>query len=224
MALLAFAAPRLAQAQETPPVKEAPPGGGASAADASAATVELEAPKPRQGHFIALGLHGLSAMAFDEKRGTRNPTFGQAVSLRLGESLTDWFSLSLAFAIGSTYGERRDSLTLARFGITSQWYLSERWFAQAGFGALNAQGPDPENYAHSRGGYGDFYLTGLGYDFYLSDSTQSGGWVVTPLLTADVSPDTKFTTTSLWLGVELSWWSGLSRDKLKLSTPKAYAK
>jgi hypothetical protein len=228
MALLVLLPPRPTRAQGAPPsapaVDEARDGAEASAPDAPPASVALEEPEPSQGHFIAVGVHGIGAMAFDADRGTREPTFGQAVSLRLGESVTDWLSLSLAVALGSTYGKERDSLTLVRFGITSQWYFSERCFVQAGFGATNAQGPDPEDYDLTRGRYGDFYLTGLGYDFYLSDSTRSGGWVFSPILTADVGPDSKFTTTSLWLGVEVSWWNGLSRDKLELPTPKAYGK
>jgi hypothetical protein len=212
VALLTLLALRTAHAQSTPQ-PEVPPS-----------SVALEDPEPSQGHFIALGFHGISAMAFDRNRGTRHPTFGQGFSLRLGESLTDWLSLSLAFALGSTRGEAQDTLTLGRFGITSQWYFTERWSAQAGFGAINAQGPDPEDHTVSRGRYGDVYLTGVGYDFYLSDSNQSGGWVLTPLLTAEVGPDSKFTTTALWLGIELSWWTGLARDKLNLPLSKAYTK
>jgi hypothetical protein len=205
-----------AQAQSTPATAEA--------AEAPVRGVQLEAPEPSQGHFVAVGFHGIGAMAFDESRGTREPTLGTGVSLRLGESLTDWFNLSLALALGSTNGEPQDSLTFGRFGITSQWYFTERWFAQAGFGAANFQGPDPEDHDRSRGRYGDVYLTGLGRDFFISDAGQSGGWVFTPLVTAEVGPDSKFTTTSLWVGVELSWWSGLTRDKLDLPTPDAYAK
>jgi hypothetical protein len=217
-ALLTFLAVRPAYAQGGPP--------SSSPADPALPPprLELEEPKPNQGHFVALGFHGISAMAFDESRGTRKPTFGQGFSLRLGESVTNWLSLSLALALGSTYGERRDSLSLVRFGVTSQWYLSQRWFVQAGLGATNAQGSDPEDYGRNRGRYGDVYLTGLGYDFYLSNGQQSGGWVLTPLLTADVGPDSKFTTTSLWLGIEVSWWSGLARDKLNLPSSKAYTK
>jgi hypothetical protein len=187
-------------------------------------SVQLEDPEPSQGHFIAVGFHGIGAMAFDENRGTRDPTFGHGFTLRLGESLTDWLSLSLAFGLGDTYGKPQDALTLGRFGITSHWYFTERWFVQAGFGAANIQGPDPDDHDLSRGRYGDVYLTGLGYNFYISDSDQSGGWVFTPILTAEVGPDSKFTTASLWLGVELSWWSGLTQDKLNLPTSKAYAK
>jgi hypothetical protein len=195
-----------------------------SAADAPPPRVVLEEPEPSQGHFIAFGYHGVGAMAFDESRGTREPTFGHGFSLRLGESVTDWLSLSLAFALVSTGGEPRDSLFLGRFGITSQWYFTERWFFQAGFGASYAQGPDPEDYDVSRGRYGDVYLTGIGRNYYLSDSDQSGGWVLTPMLTAEVGPDSKFTSTALSLGIELSWWTGLARDKLDLPASKAYTK
>jgi len=118
----------------------------------------------------------------------------------------------------------RMTLTFGRFGITSQWYFSERWFAQAGFGALTIHGPDPEDHDVSRGRYGDVYLAGVGRDFYISDRHHSGGWVLTPMLTAEVGPDSKFTATSLWLGVEISWWNGLTRDKLKLPDAKAYTK
>jgi hypothetical protein len=45
------------------------------------------------------------------------------------------------------------------------------------------------------------------------------------MLTVDVGPDSKFTTTSLWLSFRAQLvGSGLSRDKLELPTPKAYAK
>lgn len=211
VALLALLAQRRAHAQSEQPETEAQ-------------RVRLEDPRPNQGHFIALGVHGLSAMAFDSSRGRRDPTFGQGFSLRLGESVTDWLSLSLAFALGTTYGKERDALTLGRFGVTSEWYLSQRLFFQAGFGATNGQGPDPEDHDVSRGRYGDVYLAGVGYHLYITDSQRSGGWTFTPIVTAEVGPDSKFTTTALWLGVELAWWNGLSRDKLNLPTPKAYSK
>jgi hypothetical protein len=115
-------------------------------------------------------------------------------------------------------------VTFGRFGVQSQWYVTERMFVQAGFGATNAQGKDPDDHDLVRGRYGDVYLTGIGYNLYLSDNDQSGGWVLTPVLTAEVGPDRTFTTTALWLGIEVSWWTGLTRDKLNLSLSKAYDK
>lgn len=221
LALFTVLTLRSAHAQSATP--NAPRAEDASS-DVPPPIVQLEDPRPRQGHLIALGFHAVSAMGFDRDRGTRNPTLGQGVSLRLGESVTDWLSLSLALGVASTYGERRDKLTQVRFGVTSQWYLSQRWFLQAGLGALNISGPDPEDYAQSRGRYGDVYWGGLGYDLYLSDSTKSGGWLLTPVISANVAPDSKFAATSVWLGLEISWFTGLSRDKLNLPTPRAYSK
>lgn len=186
--------------------------------------VQLEDPEPSQGHFIAMGVHGMAAMAFDANRTTRKPTVGQGFSLRLGESLTDWLDLGLAFALGSTSGPPENALTLGRFGLTSQLYLDERLFIQAGLGATYTHGNDPEDHARERGRYGDVYLTGIGYNLYISDNNQSGGWVFTPVLTAELSPSSNFTSSALWLGVEISWWSGLTRDKLNLPLDKAYAK
>lgn len=221
VALLGLTIPGRALAQSAPATAQAADN---AASEAAAPGVALEEPRPSQGHFVALGLYGIGAMAFDEDRGTRRPTFGQGLSLRLGEAVTDWLSLSLAFGFGTTQGRQRDKLTQVQFGFTGQLYFSERCSARAGFGALNVQGPDPENHGLSRGRYGDAYLAGVGYDFYLSERTQSGGWVLTPLVTAQVAPDKNFTATSLWLGVEIAWFKGLSRDKLNLPVPSAYSK
>jgi hypothetical protein len=164
----------------------------------------------------------LGATASDVDRGTRQLTFGTGYSLRLGEAVTDWLDLGLAFAIGSTQGDAEDALSLGRLTLHSQWYVSPRWFIQAGFGATNGQGTDPEDPEKERGRYGDVYLAGLGTNLYLSDAKQSGGWVLSPVFTVEVGPDRNFTTTALWLGLEVSWWSGLRRDKLRLPIGEAY--
>lgn len=199
--------PRPASAQSPPPPQ-----------------VELEEPSPRQGHFISAGAYGIGAMGWDESRGTRDPTFGQGFTLRLGESITRWLSLSLTAGFGFTYGAKRDKLSLIRFGVSTQWYFTERWSFQAAFGATNGQGPDPQEHAKNRSRYGAFALAGVGYDFYLSNNARSGGWLVTPVVAVDVGPASKLTTSSVWVGVELSYWTGLSRDKLRLSTPNAYSR
>lgn len=196
----------------------------AEEASEAAPASTLEDPEPSQGHFIALGVHGVGAMAFDDSRGKRTPTFGPGFSLRFGEALTDWLDLSLAFAFATTSGDVDDRMTFGRFGLQSQWYVTDRVFIQAGFGVTNGQGTDPEDHDFVRGRYGDVYLTGVGYNIYLSASDQSGGWVLTPVLTAEVGPDRMFTTAALSLGLEVSWWTGLTRDKLNLPLSKAYDK
>ncbi len=203
--------------QNTAPQEKVP-----QQADDAQPLLELELPKPNQGYYLALGIHMLGATAFDEDRGTRQPTFGTGYSLRLGEAVTDWLDLGLAFAIGSTQGKEENALSLGRLTMHGQWYVSSRWFVQAGFGATYGQGADPDDPEKNRGRYGDVYLAGLGANLYLSDAARSGGWVISPVLTVEVGPDRNFTTTAMWLGMEVSWWSGLPRDKLELPIGEAY--
>lgn len=212
-----------AAAQQSTPPQNTPPQNTPpeQAADAKPQVV-LELPKPNQGHYLALGLYTLGAMAFDDGRSTRQPSVGFGFGLRLGESLTDWLDLGLALAIGSTQGREEDTLSLGRLTIHSQWYVSHRWFIQAGFGATSGQGADPDDRERNRGRYGDVYIAGVGANLYLSDAARSGGWVLAPVLTFEAGPDREFTTTAVWLGLEVSWWSGLSRDKLELPVGEAY--
>jgi hypothetical protein len=219
-------APAAAQQNTTPPsaaARDAQQGETvAEEAAESRSPLALERPQPRQGLYAALGVYTLGAMAFDDDRGTRQPTFGAGVGVRVGEAVTSWLDLGLALAVGSTQGKEEDALFLGRFTIHSQWYITRRWFLQAGFGATNGQGADPNDLQRNRGRYGDVYLAGLGANLFLSDAARSGGWVLSPVLTIDVGPDADFTTTALWLGLEVSWWSGLSRDKLELPVGEAY--
>jgi hypothetical protein len=192
--------------------------------DPAASAVALELPTTRQGHFIGVGVFGVGAMAFDANRGTRAPTLGQGFSLRLGESVTSWLDLSLAFAYSSTYGAPQDSLSFGRFGIQSQWYLHPTWFTQFGFGGTSASGADPENFEQSRARYGATFWSGIGFNIPLSNVHKSGGWMLTPLATIELAPEKTLTTTALWIGLEVSWWSGLARDKLQLPDTEAYEK
>jgi hypothetical protein len=211
------------RAAEEPAAAAPAPSAPAAAPDQGAPPeASLVVPKPSQGYFLALGLHGTSALAFDHHRSTRSPTFGAGFSLRVGEALTDWLDLSLAFAMAQTEGAAKDRLTYGRFGIHSQWYVWQEWFVQAGLGATSGRGPDPEDLERQRGRYGDVYWAGIGKNLYLSDGHESGGWVLTPAVALEVGPDKVFTTTGLWLGVEISFWSGLSRDKLELPVSEAY--
>jgi hypothetical protein len=222
LGLFLLASPLLAHA-ETPPVEK--PVGKAPEEESlqEIEVVKLELPRPSQGYYIGLGAYGLGAMAFDKNRGTRDPTAGMAFSLRFGESLTPWLDLGLSIGTGWTFGDKADSLSLFRFVVDSQWHLNERWFIRAGFGAANGQGADPERLSDVRGTFGDTYLAGVGTNLYLSDEKKSGGWVLSPVVSVEVAPDNAFTTTSVWLGLEISWWSGLTRDRLDLPPDEAYA-
>jgi hypothetical protein len=147
---------------------------------------------------------------------------GFGFSLRWGEAVTSWLDLGLAAAMASTTGEPEHAYTFGRFGPLTQLYVSHRWFIQAGFGVSAASGADPEDLAAKRRRYGEVYVTGLGTHLYLTSAARSGGWLLSPVLSYEIGPDRHLTTTALWLGLEVSWWSGLPRSQLELPIEQAY--
>jgi hypothetical protein len=169
-----------------------------------------------------MGLYGVGVTAFDSKRQDRKPTTGLGFSLRLGEALTDYLDLGISFALGSTNGDADDTLTFGRFTVHSQWYLDQHWYALVAAGAASAAGKDPLAPTLDRGRDGDVYVAGVGVNLCPSDPGHSGGWVLSPVLSVDVGPARDFTTTSVWLGLEVSYWTGLTNDKLDLPIDAAY--
>jgi hypothetical protein len=181
----------------------------------------LRKPNPRQGQFIALGINYGGAWAHDTERDPRALTFGPNFTLRYGEALTSWFDLGLGLSYGSTLGPER--LSIGRITAFARWYALERLFIHTGLGFGFAGGPDPEHAGDSRTRYGDVYELGMGYHFYLGSPKKSGGWLLSPSVTFEVGPSNAFTTIAAWVGLEISHWGGLSKNKLNLSTKDAYS-
>jgi hypothetical protein len=183
----------------------------------------LEKPEPSQGHYLGLGLTTVAATAFDEDRGLRRPTYGNGLGLRLGQSVTSWLDLGIAISGASTRGDEGDAMDYGSLRVQSQVYPLQQWFVRGGFGPHFAVGTDPEDPEYDRGTYGAVFEFGTGVNIFLSDANESGGWVLTPVLTHEIGSDAEFMTYAIALGVEISWWSGLDRDKLDLSIDEAYA-
>ena len=182
---------------------------------------QAPAPKPKQGHFLSLGLHYGGMRSRDTLRGGWRPlTHGPFVSLRAGETLTPWLDLGLDLGLGMGVG--RDSLRLARLTAHARWYPLQHWFVHTGVGLGASGGADPEDADFQRGRYGELYVVGLGTNRFVTRKTKSGGFALSPIIEYQVGPDPVFTTMALWFGVELTWWSGLSRDKLELPPDRAY--
>jgi|GEM_PF-1604701 len=195
--------------------EDAPP-----AAELSEDEAALERPYPKQGHFIAIGLGYGMATAKDSDRGWRDVTLGPGYNLRIGESLAPWVDIGLDMHLSMTNGDEK--LTLGRITAHAQFYPVEQWFVRTGFGFGFAGGPDPDFEGFDRFGFGDAYHLSLGRQFYLSDANESGGFILSPVTTFEIAPDNDFGTGSLWLGLEISWWSGLARDKLALPPEQAF--
>jgi len=188
--------------------------------DGSSSLQGLSKPSPRQGHYVALGLHLATGLVDDDNRGRRGPAVGPGFSLRLGERLTPRIDVGIAFAYARLGGEQPWSF--GRLTVHGQAYVTDKWLVHAGFGFGAAGGDDPEDPELSRGSYGDVYTVGVGRNIYLSDASSSGGWIATPIVTAEYSRDSSFPNTALMFGIEISHWFGVSRDQLDLDIDQAY--
>ncbi|MGH1341725.1 MAG: hypothetical protein ACRBN8_09255 [Nannocystales bacterium] len=179
------------------------------------------APAPHQGHFVSVGLHYGGLRARDTHRdGWRPLSHGPLLSIRAGEAITSWLDLGVDLGLGLGVGP--DSLRLGRVTAHARWYPFEHWFLHTGLGLGASGGPDPDYDGFDRGRFGELYVVGLGTNRYVTRSTRSGGFALSPVLQAQVGPDPAFTTMALWIGLEFTWWSGLSRNKLRLPPERAY--
>ena len=180
----------------------------------------LPKPAPNQGYYLSAGVSLAMSAAFDPDRPTRGPTLGAAYNFRWGEAVTEWVDLGLEIGLAPVGGD--DPWTYGRLSFDSRWYPSDLGFINASFGIGGGGGVDPYDADYSRGRYGEVYLLGIGTNIFLSDESRSGGWILSPVATFEVGPDENFTTTGLWLGLQVAWWSGLDQDKLELSIEDAY--
>jgi len=205
----------------TPP--ESPTGAEGSATsdeDAEEDAERLVLPSPGQGHYLAVGLHYVAAKGFDPERPDRPISHGSYYTLLMGEAVTEWMDLGLQFSFGGTAGD--DSMMFGRILVQGQFHYDNRLFIRGGFGGGGVGGPDPDYDGYHRGSYGAVYMGGIGANLFLSDSHTSGGWIMTPILGIEVEPHADFSMVAVSLGVEISVWSGLSRDKLDLPLDEAY--
>jgi hypothetical protein len=183
---------------------------------------DLVLPRPNQGHFWSVALLSTGGLGFDSQRPNRSLTAGYGVNVQIGEAVTDWLDLGLGVAFGKTFGPDQDRLTFGRLSLHSQWYLDPRWFARLDIGAGSVAGRDPRSPSRDRGGYAAVYSVGVGRNLFLSPATQSGGWVLSPVLGLDLIPSDGLTALVGWVGLEVSYWTGLTRDKLRLPVDRAF--
>ncbi len=180
----------------------------------------LVKPSPRLGHYIALGGHFIGGVIDDEDRELRGPAMGWGLSLRLGERMTNWLDLGIRFSYARMGGD--DPWTFGHLMITSQLYVHEQLFAHVGVGAGSSGGKDPDDRGLSRGSYSAAYTAGLGYNLYLSDADRNGGFITTPTVTLEYHPDSEFANVAVMLGIEISYWGGVSRNQLDLPIEEAF--
>jgi hypothetical protein len=191
------------------------------ALSATADAQKLQKPRPRQGYFVTFGL--LGAVEHNREDGEGLGVWpGYANSLRLGQMITARLGAGLLIDVGAAEGNDQAS-TIVGAGLEGQYEVIDNLAIRAGVGlgvvALDDLTQDDEDL---RGVYGTAYTLGVSYDWFFTCRRFTGGWAVTPVAVARVIPGSDISAFAAFVGVELSYWSGLPKNQLELSVDEAY--
>lgn len=182
---------------------------------------ELQKPRPRQGYFVTFGV--LGAVEHNREDGEGLGVWGgYANSLRLGQMITPRLGAALSIDVGAAEGDGQAS-TIVGAGLEGQYEVADNLALRAGVGlgviALDDLTQDDEPL---RGVYGAAYTVGVSYDWFFTCRRFTGGWAVTPVAEARVIPGSDISAFAAFVGVELSYWSGLPKNQLELSVEEAF--
>lgn len=191
----------------------------AAAAPAHAQT--LEAPRHRQGYYLALGIHGAVTHNWEDGRAL-GLWGGSASTLRIGQLLTRRFGLGLQIDFGGT-ARGHEKAGFGGLAVEAQWEILSNLSARAGVGLAVVQlSDDRDQDAPLRGTVGAGYFLGLGYDYFPGKSRLTGGFSLTPLCQVRIIPSDPVSAIVGVVGVELGWWTGLPRNQLELPPSEAF--
>jgi hypothetical protein len=188
---------------------------------ATAAADLLETPRPRQGYYVAGGLFGAVSYAREDGE-TSDALNGFAMGVRLGQLLTPRFGMGFYFDAGGAGGPNDESAALVSFGLGAQLELARNLAltGSVGLGIVSLSSPDDDPDEGARGVVGGAYSLGLAYDWFPSPC-DSGGVAITPTVQLRAVPgDTD--AFAAYLGVEVTWWTGLPRNQLDLDAKEAF--
>jgi len=183
---------------------------------------ELPKPLPRQGYFLSVGLHGAAALVRDEGD-WQFPWSGGFFGLRMGELLTPALGLGLVLEGGPLSGPDLSGSGFS-LGLEGQWEFLPRLIARGGFGlgVLAVADTDEDGKRLLRGSVGTRYYLALARDCFPGWEGTSGGLGLTPVLRLDAFPGDAIRSLSLFLGLELTYFTGLPRNQLELPHEEAY--
>jgi hypothetical protein len=194
-----------------------------AAASRPARAQDLEAPRHRQGYYIAVGVYGAATQAY-EKGTTLGPWVGSGFALRAGQLITRRFSLGLAIESGATKGDGQTATSTALaldagFAIAGNLALR----GGAGVGFLQLKNTKDPTESAARGAGGSWFALGVGYDFFPSKKRLTGGFAFTPVIEARYVPGGSDTSgLVMFFGVDLTVWTGLPANQLALPPSEAW--
>ncbi|MEL7367372.1 MAG: hypothetical protein AAFN74_00560 [Myxococcota bacterium] len=195
--------------------------------------LELLAPKARQGYYIGIGPRIISWVVEDEDFGSLGGLVGFGASFRFGQKVNEWLGLGLVLGGG---GAANVDWSAGGGGLQLEaqvqpWLETDLAFrfgiGVAGIGFTRADearttDDDPE------GTFGAMYTVAASYELFPwheEEKFESGGFAFSFFVEGQLSPGLAgITTYGAVLGIELTWWSGLNRNKLDLPPDAAFVK
>ncbi len=181
-------------------------------------------PKARQGYWLSVGgALGLTLNDSEERKSPENQ-LGGLLNFQLGEMVTSWLGIGLQANFGWAEDDQWNTLyggLLLDIQLVPIDHLAIH-FGAGGGGLRSTHKTDEETPLQGTGG--GYYMLGLSYDaFPLYKEGSSGGFSATPSIQLLHLPGTTFKSTIVTVGLNVTWWSGLDKNKLDLSIEEAYS-
>jgi hypothetical protein len=176
----------------------------------------LEEPRERQGYWIGVGVSGVGLRAWEHGH-SQGPYTGYAGTFRIGQLLTERLGIGILVEYPSSVVMGADKGSL--YGLTMEGsYRAWRNLAVhagLGIGVVLLKNSDDLN-PSTRAGGGAYGLVGASYDLFPQKARRTGGWAITPTVDLHGSTDGDFRFLAVLAGLQVTWWSGLSDNMLKL--------
>lgn len=197
------------------------------------AQVELLKPKARQGYYLGGGPRLMSLVVDDDEIGSLGGLFGFGVAFRFGQKVNEWLGLGLVFSGG---GASNEDWSVGGGGLLLEAQI-QPWLETdlalrvgigvAGFSTARVD-ETQETDDDPSGTVGTMYTLGASYELFpwhRPDNYDSGGLAFSFFVEGQFTPGLGgVTSVGAVLGVEFTWWSGLSRNKLDLPVDAAFTK
>lgn len=184
--------------------------------------VELVLPAPRQGYWIGAGYGGIANFNFQKEGDDSGALLGHGGHLRIGEMVTGWFGIGLQFGGGVAANSDFDTA----FGgvvLDVQLVPIDHLAVHGGVGAGGLAATDlTDDEAGLLGTGGGFYMVGVSYDWFPFWDAGSGGFSLSPQIQVQYLPGNLFEAYVVVASLDVTWWSGLEKNKLDLDIDEAY--
>jgi hypothetical protein len=183
---------------------------------------ELEEPRRRQGYYLSFGLYGAATQAI-EKGNSLGPWIGFGQALRAGQLITRRFSMGIAIESAATQGDGQKG-TVASLALEAGFAVHGNLALRggAGFGVLQLKNPNDPTESASRGAAGSWFALGASYDLFVGQKRLTGGLAVTPVVEARYLPGSDTKGIVMFIGFDLSYWTGLPLNQLSLPPSEAW--